>query len=550
MPSFRQVLEGIADAWRDRRDDLAVQAGRITEAISRTGLLEGTGAPLDEGILEAAMQHLRDDLDPTWGGFGGAPKFPQPMTLEFALRQAVRGTPGARDIVTLTLDRMAEGGIYDHLGGGFARYSTDAAWHVPHFEKMLYDNAQLLRLYTRAWQVTRLDRYARVARETADYLLREMRDDAGGLWSSQDADSEGVEGKFFTWTWGELTAAVGEPVAACLGATPQGNWEGTNVLWRPVAVAEVATTFGVDTDELTASLEDARERLFRIRDARVHPGTDDKVLTAWNAIAIEALAEAGRVFAEPRYVEAAVACGTFVWSTLRDADGRLLRSWRRGRAGGPAFADDYALMVSACLTLYETTFELRWFDAAGTLASTMLDLFLDGERGGFFQTGSDADALLVRPKDLYDNAVPGGNSAAADALLRLAALTGDAHYAGAATDALGVLAEVLGRAPTAFGLALCAVDRHVGPGHEVAVVGALDDPTTRAMADEVTVAAYRPNVVLAVAAPGDTVSADAVALLRERTAIDGRPTAYVCEAFSCQLPVTTPEALAAQLDAS
>jgi len=422
---------------------------------------------------------------------------------------------------------------------------------VPHFEKMLYDNAQLLRLYTRAWQVTGLERYAQVARETADYLLREMHDDAGGFWSSQDADSEGVEGKFFTWTWDELVAAVSEPVAACLGATPQGNWgeEGTNVLWRPVAVADVAATFGMDAGELEGAVAQGRRTLFEIRERRVHPGTDDKVLTAWNAMAIEALAEAGRVLAEPGYVEAAVACGTFVLAALRDDEGRLLRSWRRGQAGGPGFADDYALMASACLTLYQTTFSLHWFEAARVLADALLDRFVDTERGGFYQTGTDAETLLVRPKDLYDNAVPGGNSAAADALLRLAALTGEARYEDAAVAALGLLGEVLGRAPTAFGLALCALDRYLGPGHEVAVVGDPQDAGTRAMAHEVTTAAYRPNVVLAVAAPGDAASAEAVSLLRDRVAIDGRPTAYVCERFTCRLPVTDRGALAAQLAA-
>ena len=313
---------------------------------------------------------------------------------------------------------MADGGIYDHLGGGFARYSTDASWHVPHFEKMLYDNAQLARLYTRAWQVTRDDRYRRVATETIEYLLREMQHAEGGFFSSQDADSEGVEGKFFVWGWDELVALVGPAVATCFGATPNGNWEGTNVLWRPRAIADVAAEQGLPADELAAEVEDARRMLFEIREGRVHPATDDKVLTAWNALAIGALAEAGRVFGEPSYVQEAVRCAEFVLTHLRDDRGRLLRSWRNGTAGRPGFADDYAIMAAACLTLYETTFELRWFEEAVTLADELLRLFHDDERGGFFQTGSDAEDTraspegAVRQRDAVGELGGGGDAAA------------------------------------------------------------------------------------------------------------------------------------------
>jgi uncharacterized protein YyaL (SSP411 family) len=450
-------------------------------------------------------------------------------------------------MLPITLDRMAEGGMHDQVGGGFARYATDAVWHVPHFEKMLYDNAQLARLYTRAWQVTRAEPYRAVATRTLDYLLREMRHPEGGFFSSQDADSEGVEGKFFVWSWDELVGLVGPVAATAFGARPDGNWEGTNVLWRPVALAALAAEEGRSAEELEAEAEDARAVLFAAREKRVRPGTDDKILTAWNAMAVSALAEAGRAFEVPAYVDEAVRCAGFLLTHLRDHRGRVLRSWREGVAGSPGYLDDYGLLADACLTLYETTFELRWFTAARELADEMLRLFRDEENGGFFTTGSDAEALVIRPKDLYDNAVPSGNSVAADMLQRLAWLTGESGYEDPATSALRVVRDVLARAPSGFGYALCALDRHVGPGHEVAIVGDPSQTETRALADEVTVKRFLPNVVLAVAPPHDVAARDAVALLQDRPQRDGRPTAYVCRRFVCQLPVTDLAELVAQL---
>ena len=549
LPSFRQVLGGIADAWRDRRDDLVSQGATIAEHISRVGALTGSTEPLSDATSKTAIARLQRAFDVRWGGFGEAPKFPQPMTLEFVLRAVVRGAPGVQEILTTTLDRMADGGIFDHLGGGFARYATDARWQVPHFEKMLYDNAQLARLYTRAWQHTRDDRYRRVATQTLGYLLREMQHPEGGFWSSQDADSEGVEGKFFTWTWSELVELVGPAVAACFGATPHGNWEGTNVLWSPVSIDDVAAEHGVDPEELAAEVEDARTTLFELREGRTHPGTDDKVLTAWNALAIGAFAEAGRAFGEPTFVVEAVRCADFVLTHLRDDDGRLLRSWRNGVAGKPGFADDQALLASACLTLYETTYELRWFEEARRLADDLIRLFADGGRGGFFQTGADAERLVLRPKELSDNATPSGNSAAAELLLRLALLTGDPAYEDAGLSALRLVREAMGSAPTGFGLALSALDLHLGSSREVAIVGDPAAADTLALVAVVTSERYRPNVVLAVGSPDDEDAHAIVPLLRDRDMIDGAATAYVCERFSCKLPVTDIEALRDQLEA-
>jgi uncharacterized protein YyaL (SSP411 family) len=541
MPSFRQVLEGIAEAWRERRDDVERQGERVIDAISRAASLTASPEPLTEEIKSSAMAELRRSFDQSWGGFGSAPKFPQPMTLEFLLRMALRGAPDALPMLTTTLDRMAGGGMYDQLGGGFARYSTDATWLVPHFEKMLYDNAQLAQLYTRAWLVTREDRYRRIATETLEYLLREMRHPQGGFFSSQDADSEGVEGKFFTWSWDELVGLVGEEAAKTLGAEPGGNWagedgKGTNVLWRPEGVEPS----GEDLDE-------ARRVLFAERERRVRPATDDKVLTAWNAMAIQAFAEAGRALGNEAFTEAATSAADFVLTHMRGAGGRLLRSWRERTPGGPAYADDHALLASALLALFSRTGELRWFHEATRLVQDLVRLFADPERGGFFQSGADVDALVIRPKELSDNAVPSGNSAAAEVLQRMALLTGNQELEQTGVSAIRLVRNVLGRAPTGFGHALSALDLYLGPSLEVAIIGSPDDPAARALADEIFAARFLPNTVVAIAAPGDAEAAEAVALLRGRPQVDGLPTAYVCRRFACRLPVTGSKELADQL---
>jgi uncharacterized protein len=548
LPSFRQVLTGLSDAWRDRRDEIDAQSVRVTEAIARAGQVEGAAEPLTAGTADAALAKLREQFDGRWGGFGGAPKFPQPMTLEFLLRRALRGDPDALEMVVITLDRMADGGMYDQIGGGFSRYSTDAAWHVPHFEKMLYDNALLARLYVRAWQVTKNERYRRVATETLDYLVREMQHPDGGFWSSQDADSEGVEGKFFVWSWDQLTELVGEAVATAFGATKEGNWDGgTNVLWHPLPIGGIAAELHMTAEALTAEVDAARAVLSKVRQRRVHPGTDDKVVTAWNAMAIEAFVEAGRAFDEPAYVRVAERCAAFVLAELRGTDGRLLRSWREGVAGGPGFSDDHALLASALLALYTTTFELRWFLEARSLADILLERFQDGERGGFFLTGADAGAdLVIRPKELYDNAVPSGNSVAADVLLRLELLTGSSRYGEAAEQALRLVMDGAARAPGGFGHALCALDLYLGPSKEIAIVGDPADPDTLGLLREVG-GTYRPNLVVALAAPGDRAAPDAIQLLRGRAQVDAAATAYICERFACKLPVTTAAALAEQL---
>ena len=547
MPSFRRVLEAVAGAWRDRREDLIRQGERVVEAIAEP--VAASSEPLGEDLLRAAHRGLAGLFDREWGGFGAAPKFPQPMTMEFLLRCHLRGYEGALEMVTRTLDRMAAGGIYDQLGGGFHRYSTDRIWLVPHFEKMLYDNAQLARLYLHAWQVTGTERYRDVVLETLEYLLREMRHSDGGFFSAQDADSEGVEGRFFVWSYDELVRAAGDSgkaVAAYFGATPEGNWEGTNVLWRPSSPEELASSAGVPVGQLLEDVRSARARLLDIRERRVKPQTDDKVLAAWNGLAIAAFAEAGRVLGERRYVEAAEEAATFVLQALRREDGRLLRAWRDGRTSGPAYADDHAMMAAACLTLYETTFDVRWMTEARTLADDLVRLFHDPDGGGFYQTGTDAEALVVRPKELFDNAVPSGNSVAAEVLQRLALLTGEAAYEAAGVSALRGVRDLLPRAPSMFGTALGALDLYLSAAKEVAIVGDPADDRTRRLVEEVW-RRYLPNVVLAATAPEDGDDAALVPLLEGRMPVDGRAAAYVCERFVCQRPVTEPDELAAQL---
>jgi uncharacterized protein len=547
LPAFRTVLSAVADVWANRRSEAEQQSSRVTEAIERSTGLGASPQPLTEAILVTAFGGLRRGFDRRWGGFGGAPKFPQPMNLEFCLRMHLRETPDALDVVTITLDKMAGGGMYDQVGGGFHRYSTDERWHVPHFEKMLYDNALLVRLYVHAWQVTGLERYRRVATQTCEYLLRELRHAEGAFFSSQDADSEGVEGRFFVWPWEQLVTIAGEAVATAFGATPDGNWEGTNVLWRPLPLEAVAAEMELDPEELASELETARAELFEIREGRIHPGTDDKILAAWNGLAIAALAEAGRALGEVEYVEAAVRAADFVLTHLRDDRGRLRRSWRNGRTGGPAFADDHAAMADACLVLYETTFELRWFEQARALADELVRLFHDEERGGFFLAGRDAETLVVRQKDLSDNATPSGNSASADVLQRLAHLTGEASYEDAGVSALRLVRDAMAGAPSGFGHALGALDAYLSPVKEVAIVGDPGSKETLGLVAEVTSKRFLPNHVLAVSSPGDEASSAAIALLRDRTQRDGRATAYVCERFECLLPVTDPAALAAQV---
>jgi uncharacterized protein len=517
MPSWRQVIEAVAHAWQEKKDDIREGGARIAERLRGGALLAPSDEPMNAEELDAAVEALAGQFDAAHGGFGGAPKFPPASALEFLLRR------GERDMTAQTLRAMASGGMYDQIGGGFARYSVDALWLVPHFEKMLYDNALLARVYLHGWQAIGDDLFREVVEETLDWALREMRAPEGGFYSALDADSEGVEGKFYVWSVEEMRAALeGEPDAdeavAWFGATDRGNFEGRNIPVR-----------GPGTPE---RLGDWRRRLYEARAQRVWPGLDDKRLTAWNALMISALAEAGAVLERPDYVEAAVGCAEFLLGSVRDGEGRLLRTWKDGQAKLNAYLEDHAYLVEALITLYESTFDPRWFAEARALADTTIERFADEENGGFFETSSDHEQLLSRRKDLEDHPIPSGNSSAAYGLLRLAALTGEAGYEERAVGVLRLLHELAVTHPQAFGHLLQALDFHLAPVQEVALVGEDTGELARVVRGR-----FRPHLVLAGGA------ADGVPLLEDRPPVDGRPAAYVCERFACQAPVTEPEDL-------
>ena len=527
LPSFTDLLRAVDDAWRNRRDGLLEQAGRLTEVLGRTSELEGSDAVPGAEVLQTAYQQLREQFDRHWGGFGRAPKFPQTMNLELLLRaHRHNGSPETLEMVTTTLDAMASGGMYDHLGGGFARYSVDPYWMVPHFEKMLYDQALLARAYLHAWQVTGEPRYRQVLAETVGYVLRDLRRPGGGFASAEDADSEGEEGKFYVWTPDEIRDVLGDgadEAMAWWGVTDEGNFEGANILFRPVRADLLRP----------AEIEDARQRLFDVREGRVRPGLDDKVLTEWNALFLATLAEAAAATGEQEWLDAAIANGEFLLAELRDERGRWLRSWQAGRARHLAYAADHAALVDAFTRLAEATGEARWITAARGAADALLDLFWDDEAGGLFTTGHDAEALITRPKDLLDNATPSANSVAAVALLRLATLTGEDAYRERAEAVLRLLAPIASTHPTAVGHLLAAVDFSASGAAEVVVTGDRRDLVAAVQQR------YLPNAVLAW---GERYPSP---LWEGRS--DGK--AYVCRHFACQAPVDTVDALLAQLAA-
>ncbi|MGZ6295618.1 MAG: thioredoxin domain-containing protein [Candidatus Limnocylindrales bacterium] len=573
LPAFREVLASIALAWYDDRAAVEAAATRLAEAVAAAqggpagqaahptgpGRLMGLdGRPLvgrpppalsvDQALLEAAVEEIERGFDPQGGGWGATPKFPQPMTLEFLLRRHLAtGSELPLAIAHRSLEAMAAGGIYDQLGGGFARYATDAAWLVPHFEKMLYDNAQLARVYLHAWQVTGEARYRAVTEETLDYLLREMAEPDGTFGASQDADTAGVEGGSYTWAAAEVAARLGPDgalFAAAYDVTAAGNWEGRTILRRVASDAALAVHHGLTEAEVGRRLAEARQRLLVARQERPQPARDDKALAAWNGLALAALAEASAAFGRADYRAAAERAANALLTHLPGPDGRLGRSWKDGRVSQAGVLEDHADLAEGLLALYQATFEERWFVAARDLLERVLAHFAD-PAGGFFDTADDHERLIARPKGLTDNALPSGNAMAATALLRLAALTGEGRYRTAAEQALGLVTGLVGRYATAFAQWLVALDLAARPIDEVAIVGAPEEADTQALLRAVR-SRYRPQLVLASTTPlAETTSA--VPLLHGRPQLDGRATAYVCRAFACQRPVTSPGDLEAQL---
>jgi uncharacterized protein len=545
MPSFRQVLDGIDRAWREQRDDLEASGTRLVETlIARQGGDAATDDPTPE-LIEQATAALGSSFDTRNGSWGSAPKFPPPMTIEFLLRRLAGGDPRVEAMARFTLDKMADGGIHDQLGGGFHRYSTDSVWLVPHFEQMLYDNAQLARVYVHAWAATGETRYADVARGTLDYMIRELTTPDGAFAASQDADTDGIEGLTFVWSAAEIREVLGadaEPFMAAYGVTDEGNWEGRSILTR--VWPEVRTLPPSREDPVfEAGVAASRALLLRRRQTRSQPARDDKALAAWNGLAIGALADAGRLLGEERFTAAAIRAATAITAGLLSADGSLGRSWKDGRATGQGVLEDHADLADGLLALYEATHDERWFVTARGLMDRVLEHFAD-PAGGFFDTADDHEALVVRPKDVQDNAVPSGNAMAAFVLVRLAAWTGEGRYRDAAEGALRTVKDYVARFPTGFALWLSAMDLALADVVEVAIVGDPADPATQALLGETT-RAYRPNQVVSVSADPAT---SVVPLMADRTAIDGRSTAYVCRGFVCRLPVTSPEALRTQLE--
>ncbi len=561
MPSFRRVLQSVAAAYHQRRSEVSRTATQLTTLLRRSAVEvrppDSDAALPTAAVLTEATQTLTAAFDTQHGGFGRAPKFPQPMNLELLLRRSQRpDATHALPLVEKTLTSMARGGIYDHLGGGFHRYSTDAQWLVPHFEKMLYDNAQLVCVYLHAYQLTGKELYRRVVEEVLAYVEREMTDPAGGFYSTQDADSEGEEGLFFVWTPNEIRQSLSPDEARLVelhyDVTPDGNFEGKNIFHVPRDEDVVAHLAGVSVEQLRQTLARARRRLWEVRERRVKPDRDEKVLTSWNGLMLRAFAEAGAVLDRDDYRRRAVTNGEFLWDQLRSTDAagrvRLFHSWKEGRATLNGYLEDYAYLADGYLALYEATFDPVWITRAQALTDTMRTLFLDGSGGGFFDTASDHETLIARPKDLLDNATPAGNSVAAEVLIRLAALTGDWDAAEPALALFRALGNTMAQHPSAFGRLLSALDLYLAPPKEVAIV---TPPGTTAADDLLrpVLEAYLPNCVLAFRSEDDAAAAAAVPLLAGRGAINGSATAYVCERFTCKLPVTEPRALQAQLTA-
>ena len=536
MPGFPRVLISVSEAYRDRKDDIVETGTSLLTELRRLSEPSATEHPVEKELLDLAYAGMVRSYDSLNGGFGGAPKFPPAMSLEFLLRTYARtGNQEALDMVQHTCEKMARGGMYDQLGGGFHRYSTDAKWLVPHFEKMLYDNALLSRLYLHYFQVTQDS----LARETAegilDYVLREMTDPAGGFYSTQDADSEGHEGKFFVWDFDEITSVLGNEEAlrftSHYNVTEAGNFEGKNILnVNPSVEAPTA---------------EARRKLFEHREARIKPDRDEKIITAWNGLMLASFAEAGVILGRADYTDAASRNADFVLANLQ-RDGLLLRTYKDGVAKFNAYLEDYAFFIEGLVTLYETGGEFRWLGHALALADRMIDEFWDDKGAGFFFTGKSHENLIVRSKDYFDNATPSGNSVAAAVLLRLAILTNNRGYRELAEAVFGEVADSVRRYPSGFGYALSAMDFLFGSAKEVALVGK-DADQIKPLLEEVW-RKYLPNKVVAHASIDDAEAIAAVPLLESRPLLDGRATVYVCHNYTCRQPVNDSSALRSELD--
>ncbi|MBS3933921.1 MAG: thioredoxin domain-containing protein [Truepera sp.] len=542
-PSFKRVIVSLEAAWQHRRAEVIESAESLTQYLSRLSNLPGAQGELNKAVLDEALTALTKSFDSRYGGFGGAPKFPPHSVLRFLLRQGGEG----RQMALYTLEQLASGGIYDHLGGGFARYSVDERWLVPHFEKMLYDNAQLIQRYSEAYQLTGKPRYKQVVEETIDWVRREMLEPSGGCYSALDADSEGEEGKFYLWDEVEFEGLLGEDARlakAYYGVSTMGNFEGRNILHLPHSQETVAERFGLSLEALDHKLAQIKRTLFEAREQRIRPGLDDKLLSSWNGLMLAALADAGRIFKHQDYLGLAVANAEFIRRELY-RDGRLRHTFTSGQAKIAGLLEDYAYYGLGLLALYRATFDRQWLLLALELAETIIRRFRDPE-GGFFSTAADAEPLLIRPKNYFDSPNPSENAAAAELLLKLARYTGNAAWEALATAAIKPLLEAVGRQPSGFGALLCVMQELLEPPREIAIVGDRESEDTQALL-AVLEAQPLPQVAIAlIEGPGDPLVAR-FPFLQGKERLGGKATAYVCQGGACRLPVTTPEALSAQL---
>jgi uncharacterized protein YyaL (SSP411 family) len=552
MPGFPRILASVAEAFRSQPEQVAGTATAMLGELRRVGIAEQSREGLTTDVLDSAVRRISANYDRTNGGFGGAPKFPPAMNLEFLLHHHHRtGSTESLEIVEHTARKMSEGGMYDQLGGGFHRYSVDAKWLVPHFEKMLYDNALLSRFYLHLYQATKNPAARRIAEETLDYVVREMTDAGGGFYSSQDADSEGEEGKFFVWSRQEILDVLGERDGSLFcdffDVTERGNFEGENILHITSSIVEAAARNKISAEDLQTLLNTGRQKLFALREQRIKPGRDEKVLTAWNGLMLASFAEASAILERSDYRNVAEANARFLLSSLKK-DGLLLRTYKDGKAKLNAYLEDYACLINGLISLYEASGDLTWIESAVALADTMIEQFWDDSEGGFFFTGKSHEKLIVRSKEFLDNATPAGNSIATQSLLRLNLLTANDDYRRRATAVLRLLADQIRRYPSAFGFALSALDFYLGTPLEVVIVG-----SPNAQLDElrrIVWQTYLPNRVIAICDKDHQRAAALVPLFVGRDTLATEPTAFVCRANTCQRPVTNPDDLLSQLTAA
>jgi hypothetical protein len=548
MPSFKQVLQAMHDVWINRHDEAIGSAAELTKHLQSSAQMSGGGTLMPD-LLDQAANTITRQFDARNGGWSNAPKFPAPQTIDFLLRTYQRSNnKQALQQAEFTLQQMARGGMYDQLGGGFHRYSVDERWLVPHFEKMLYDNAQLARAYLHAYQITGNVEYRRIVEETLDYVLREMTAPEGGYYSAQDADSEGEEGKFFVWTLDEVRQVLGPDAslfAQIYDITARGNWEGHNILHLQRPLEQIARVTGQPLERIEDVVARGKQKLFDLREGRVKPQRDDKVLTNWNGLMLAAMAEAGRVLDRADYLNSAQRNAEFVLGTLY-RDDQLHHACKDGRVRPESFASDYALYAAGLLELYRATWDVRYLETAQKLADYLLEHFWDDEGGGLFQTGDEHETLIARPKELFDEAVPSANAVAAQVLQQLGALVGDGRYEEHARRTIELVARAFGQYPSAVATMLNALDFALATPREVAIVGEPHAPDTQAMIGTLN-ARWLPNVVVVAAAPNDAAAQRLIPLLQDRPQQAGKATAYVCERFVCNLPTTDADAMLGQL---